>query len=153
MFLAPRWHVRSVEQTIRRAGEKMPKLTMPWICRTRSSITTSSLNRSLDHLEDPRSKEFGGSLQSSLLLRLSRSISMLLTEFSTLKAQPCHAANALLQTPTPQRSSRRQSDFRRATIRSAALSIHGRLFENPVNSFLVILPISVPCCIPYFLRY
>jgi hypothetical protein len=56
----------------------------------------------LDHLEDPRSKEFGGSLQSSLLLRLSRSISTLLTEFSTLKAQPCHAANALLRTPTPQ---------------------------------------------------
>jgi hypothetical protein len=31
------------------------------------------------------------------------------------------------------------------------LSIHERLFENPVNGFLVILPISVPSCIPYFL--
>ena len=153
MFLALRWHVRSVEQTILPAGEKMPKHTMAWIYRTRTSITKSSLNRSLDHLEDPRSKQFGGSLQSSLLLRLSRSISTLLTEFSTLKAQPCHAANALLRTPTPQRSSRCQSDFRCAAIGSAALSIHGRLFENPVNRFLVILPISVPCCITYFLRY
>ena len=87
-FLAPRWHVRSVEQTIIRAGEKMPKYTMPWIYQTKISITRSSLNRSLDHLEDPRSKEFGGSLQSSLLLRLSRSISMLLTECSTQEAQP-----------------------------------------------------------------
>ena len=25
--------------------------------------------------------------------------------------------------------------------------------ENPVNSSLVILPISVPSCIPYFFRY
>src|SRR5882724_5798291 len=88
MFLAPRWHVRSVEQIILRAGEKMPKHTMPWIYRTRTSITKSSLSRSLDHLEDPRSKEFGGSLQSSLLLRLSRSISILLTECSTQQAQP-----------------------------------------------------------------
>src|SRR5882762_1291081 len=83
MFLAPRWHVRSVERTILRAGEKMPTHTMPWIYRTRTSITESSLSRSLDHLEDRRSKEFGGSLQSSLLLRLSRSIFMLLTECST----------------------------------------------------------------------
>ena len=83
MFLASRWRVRSVEQTILRAGEKMPKHTMPWICRTRTSITESSLSRNLDHLEDRRSKQFGGSLQSSLLLRLSRSISMLLTECST----------------------------------------------------------------------
>src|SRR5258707_5719461 len=83
MFLASRWHVRSVEQTILRAGEKMPKHTMPWIYRTRTSITKSSLSRSLDHPEDPRSKEFGGSLQSSLLLRLSRSISMLLIECNT----------------------------------------------------------------------
>jgi len=95
MFLAPRWHVRSVEQIILRAGEKMPKHTMPWIYRTRTSITKSSLSRSLDHLEDPRSKEFGGSLQSSLLLRLSRSISILLTECSTQQAQPCDAANLL----------------------------------------------------------
>ena len=29
------WHVPSVEQTILRAGEKMPKNTMPWIYRTR----------------------------------------------------------------------------------------------------------------------
>jgi hypothetical protein len=36
MFLAPRWHVRGVEETILRAGEKMPKHTMPWICRTRT---------------------------------------------------------------------------------------------------------------------
>jgi len=50
MFLASRWHVRSVEQTILRAGEKMPKHTMPWIYRTRTSITKSSLSRSLDHL-------------------------------------------------------------------------------------------------------
>jgi hypothetical protein len=49
----------------------------------------------LDHLEDPRSKEFGGSLQSSLLLRLSRSISMLLTECSTQEAQRCGAAKPL----------------------------------------------------------
>ena len=35
-----------------------------------------------DRLEVRRSKEFGGSLQYSLLLRLSRSISMLLTECS-----------------------------------------------------------------------
>src|SRR6476660_1040133 len=83
MVLASRWRVRSVEQTILRAGEKMPKHTMAWIYRTRTSITESSLNRSLDHLEDRRSKQFGGSLQSSLLLRLSRSISMLLTECST----------------------------------------------------------------------
>jgi hypothetical protein len=41
------------------------------------------------------SKEFGGSLQSSLLLRLSRSISMLLTECSTQEARPCDAANPL----------------------------------------------------------
>jgi hypothetical protein len=41
------------------------------------------------------SKEFGGSLQSSLLLRLSRSISMLLTECNTQEAQPCDAANPL----------------------------------------------------------
>jgi hypothetical protein len=31
--------------------------------------------------------------------------------------------------------------------------IHGRLFENPVNSSLVIFPISLPRCIPYFFRY
>src|SRR4029077_14485742 len=83
MFLASRWHVPSVEQTILRGGEKMPKHTMPWIYRTRTSITKSSLSRSSDHLEDPPSKMFGGSPQSSLLLRLSRSISMLLTERST----------------------------------------------------------------------
>ena len=53
MFLASRWRVRNVEQTILRAGEKMPKHTMPWIYRMRTSITKSSLNRSLDHLEDP----------------------------------------------------------------------------------------------------
>src|SRR6266487_1428578 len=47
MFLARRWHVRSVEQTILRAGEKMPKHTMQWIYRTRTSTTKSSLNRSL----------------------------------------------------------------------------------------------------------
>ena len=82
MFRALPWHVPSAEQTILPAGEKMPKYTMPWICRTRTSITKSSLNRSLDHLEDSQSKEFGGSLQSSLLLRLSRSISMLLNECS-----------------------------------------------------------------------
>ena len=41
------------------------------------------------------SKGFGGSLQSSLLLRLSRSISMLLTECSTQEARPCYAANPL----------------------------------------------------------
>ena len=69
-----------------RAGEKMPKHTMPWIYRTRTSITKSSLSRNLDHLEGPRSEEFGGSLQSSLLLRLSRSISMLLTKRSTQEA-------------------------------------------------------------------
>src|SRR5207342_3590642 len=94
MFLASRWHVRSVEQTILRAGEKLPKHTMPWIYRTRTSITKSSLNRSLDHRENPRSKEFGGSLQSSLLLRLSRSISMPLTECSTQEAQPCDVVDA-----------------------------------------------------------
>jgi hypothetical protein len=101
MFFAPRWHVRSVGQTILRAGEKMPKHTMPWIYRTRTSITKISLSRSLDHLEDPRSKEFGGSLQSSLLLRLSRSISTLLTECSTQEAQPCDAANLLTDAMTP----------------------------------------------------
>src|SRR5205809_4577394 len=91
MFLARRRHVRSVEQTILRAGEKTPKHTMPWVYRTRTSTTKSSLSRSLDHLEDRRSKRFGGSLQSSLLLPLSRSISMLLIECSTQEAQPCHA--------------------------------------------------------------
>src|SRR5436305_13870968 len=93
MFLARRRHVQSVEQTILRAGEKMPKHTMPWIYRIRTSITKSSLSRSLDHLEGPRSKEFGGSPQSSLLLPLSRSISMLLADCSTQEAQPCDAAN------------------------------------------------------------
>src|SRR4029077_7978069 len=116
MFLAPRSHVWSVEQTIRRAGEKMPKLTMPWICRTRSSITTSSLNRSLDHLEDPRSKEFGGSLQSSLLLRLSRSISMLLTEFSTQET------NYAMQ-PTHFYELRRRKDHRGINLISGALPL------------------------------
>src|SRR4029450_5079203 len=86
MFPAAHWHVRSVEQTILRGGEKIPKHTMAWIYRTRTSITKSSLSRSLDHLEDPLSKEFGGSRQSSLLLRLSRSISMLPTECSTQEA-------------------------------------------------------------------
>jgi len=37
----------------------------------------------LDHLEDRRSKQFGGSLQSSLLLPLSRSVSILLTDCSS----------------------------------------------------------------------
>src|SRR6266705_2569230 len=36
-------------------------------------------------------QEFGSSLQSSLLLPLSRSISMLLIECSTQEAQPCGA--------------------------------------------------------------
>src|SRR4029077_2345226 len=94
MFLASRWHVRSVEQTIVPAGEKMPKHTMPWIYRPRTSIKKISLSRSLDHLEDPRLKEFGGSLQSSLLLRLSRSISVPLTECSTQEAQPCDVVDA-----------------------------------------------------------
>src|SRR5436189_1116004 len=62
---------------------EMPKHTMPWLYRTRTSATKSSLNRSLDHLEDRRSKQFGGSLQSCLLLPLSRSISMLLTDRSS----------------------------------------------------------------------
>src|SRR5204863_8479145 len=83
MFLARHRHVRSVAQTILRAGEKMPKHTMPWLYRTRTSATKSSLNRSLDHLEDRRSKQSGGSLQSCLLLPLSRSISMLLTDRSS----------------------------------------------------------------------
>jgi len=83
MFLARRRHVRSVEQTILRVGEKTPKHTMPWVYRTRTSTTKSSLSRSLDHLEDRRSKQFGGSLQSSLLLPLSRSVSMLLTDCSS----------------------------------------------------------------------
>jgi hypothetical protein len=61
------------------------------VCSRVASITApsqarGSLSRNLDHLEDPRSKEFGGSLQFSLLLRLSRSISMLLTECSTQEA-------------------------------------------------------------------
>src|SRR5436189_4681632 len=73
MFLARRRHVRSVEQTILRAGEKTPIHTMPWVYRTRTSTTKSSLSRSLDHLEDRRSKQFRGSLQSSLLLPLSDS--------------------------------------------------------------------------------
>ena len=103
MFRASRWHVRSVEQTILRAGEKMPKHTMPWIYRTRTSITKSSSSRSLDHLEGPRSKEFGGLLQSSLLLRLSRSISMLLTDCSTQEAQPHDAANPLAVAMTSSR--------------------------------------------------
>ena len=92
MFLAPRWHVRSVEQTILRAGGKRLKHTTRWIYRTRTSRTKSSSSRRLDHLEDPRSKEFGGSLQFSLLLRLSRSISMLLTDCSA-RGQPCAAVN------------------------------------------------------------
>ena len=41
------------------------------------------VKQSLDHLEDRRSKQFGGSLQSCLLLPLSRSISMLLTDRSS----------------------------------------------------------------------
>src|SRR5262245_37645522 len=65
---------------------------MPWIYPTTTSITKSSLNKSLDHLVDPRSKRFGGSRQSSLLLHLSRSISMLPTERSTQDAQACDAA-------------------------------------------------------------
>src|SRR5947209_11716019 len=81
MFLAR--HVQSVEQTILRAGEKMPRHTMPWLYRTRTSTTKSSLSRSLDHLEDRRSKQSGGSRQSCLLLPLSRSISMLLTDCSS----------------------------------------------------------------------
>src|SRR5262249_8386431 len=88
-FLAARWHVRSVELTMLRAGEKIAKHTMAWIYLTRTSITKSSLGTSLDHLKDPRSKEVGGSQQSSLSLRLLRSISMLPTECSMREAQPC----------------------------------------------------------------
>src|SRR5205814_9631009 len=127
MFLALHWHVRSVEQTILRAGEKMPKYTMPWIYRKRTSTTKSSLSRSLDHLEDPRSKKFGGSLQSSSLLHLSRSISMLLSECGT-QGRAIRCSRALLRSPTAQISARRQSDIR---IRSAVLGIYGRLLRKP----------------------
>ena len=83
MFLALHQHVPSAEQTIIRAGEKVPKHTMPWIYRTRISITKSSLNRNLDQPQDPWPKEFGGSLQSCLLPYLSLFISMLLIEYVT----------------------------------------------------------------------
>ena len=85
-----------------RAGEKMPKYTMPWIYRTTTSITKSSLNRSLDHVEDQPSKKFGGSLQFSSLLCLSRSISTLLAE--------CNRSNK----PTRQTSLSSSDKFRQS---------------------------------------
>ena len=70
------------------------------------------VKQELDHLEDPRSKDFGGSLQSSLLLRLSRSISMLLTECSTQEDQHPMQPMHVYKDSTRLRSSRRRSDFR-----------------------------------------
>ena len=136
MSLAPHWHVPSVEQTILRAGEKTPKHTMLWIYRTRTSIMKSSLSRSLDHLEDPRPKQFGGSLQSSLSLRLSRSISMLLTECSTQKAQPCGAANSLAVAMTSSRHVYEvgpRKDHRGVVLISDALPF-GRLWYGEPNA-------------------
>src|ERR1700720_4371230 len=84
-----RWHVRSAEQTIIQAGKKMPILTMPWIYRTRTSTMMSSSSRSSDPPPNQaRSRQSGGLRPFSLSSRLSRSISMQLTDYAFSHNRP-----------------------------------------------------------------
>src|SRR5437870_2899869 len=127
MFLARPRHVRSVAQTILRAGERMPKHTMPWGYRMRTSTTKSSSSRSLDHLEDRRSKRFGGSLQSCLLLPLSQSISMLLTDRSSQRLAVAMISSQYVYEVRPRK------DHRGVDLISDALPF-GRLWYGEPNA-------------------